>query len=86
MSVPPPPIFKKIDVVKAPSEYNVEITLGKTYQPFLRQLTYLATVIIPEGSFESQGNNPIGTRPFGTLYGAQWALTKTVRPQSVNSA
>jgi peptide/nickel transport system substrate-binding protein len=57
-------IFKKIDTVETPDDQTVRITLGETYQPFLRQLTYLATVIMPEGSAGKQVEEPIGTGPF----------------------
>ncbi|MDY6818188.1 MAG: ABC transporter substrate-binding protein [Halobacteriales archaeon] len=58
-------IIDHFEEVKTPDDKTVVIDLGdERYNPILRQLAFLGTAIIPEGSGSKQGKNPIGTGPF----------------------
>lgn len=53
-----------VEAIETPGDLTVEVHLEEVFHPFLRQLTDLASAIIPEGSGPEQGNTPVGTGPF----------------------
>lgn len=57
-------IIGQVDEVKTPDEKTVVLELPERYNPLIRQLAFLGTAIIPEGTGDEQGDQPVGTGPF----------------------
>jgi len=57
-------VFNTVDSIEAPDDRTVVINHDEVYQPFLRQLVFLGTSIVPEGSGDQLETQPIGTGPF----------------------
>lgn len=57
-------VFDSTESVEVDGDYTVIINQSQRYQPLLRQLAFSGTSIIPSGSGDKIGDQPIGTGPF----------------------
>lgn len=57
-------VFQSTDSIETDGDYTVVVNQSEVYQPFLRQLAVGTTAIIPAGSGDSIGDEPVGTGPF----------------------
>jgi peptide/nickel transport system substrate-binding protein len=56
--------FRTMDTVSADGDYAVTVEHTDVFQPFLRQLAFSGTAIVPADSGEQLGEQPVGTGPF----------------------
>lgn len=64
-------VMDPIESIETPDDTTVIINLGQVFQPFLRQLAFSGTSIVPEGSGPQLGDKPVGTGPFSFDYRQQ---------------
>ncbi|MGM0605985.1 MAG: ABC transporter substrate-binding protein [Halobacteriota archaeon] len=64
-------VMNPIDTIETPDDSTVVIELEEVFQPFLRQLAFSGTAIVPEDSGDGLGEQPIGTGPFQFDYRQQ---------------
>ena len=57
-------VFSRTDSVEVEDEYTVVVNQSEPYQPFLRQLAFSGTSIVPADSGDQLGEQPVGTGPF----------------------
>jgi peptide/nickel transport system substrate-binding protein len=57
-------VFSRTESVEVEDDYTVVINQSDAYQPFLRQLAFSGTSIVPAGSGDQLGETPVGTGPF----------------------
>jgi len=57
-------VFGSTESVEVDGDYTVVINQSERYQPLLRQLAFSGTSIVPAGSGDQLGDQPVGTGPF----------------------
>ncbi|MEM7738695.1 MAG: ABC transporter substrate-binding protein [Deinococcota bacterium] len=57
-------VFNDVAEINALDDLTVEVNMSRVYSPFLDRLTSLGCAIIPAGSGEITGTQPIGAGPF----------------------
>jgi peptide/nickel transport system substrate-binding protein len=57
-------VFNDVAEINALDDLTVEVKMSRVYSPFLERLTSLGCAIIPAGSGETTGTQPIGAGPF----------------------
>lgn len=57
-------VFSRTESVEIEDDYTVVVNQSEPYQPFLRQLAFSGTSIVPAESGDQLGDQPVGTGPF----------------------
>jgi len=57
-------VFEDVAAIDAVDDHTVRVTMSKVYSPFEARITYLNCAIIPQGSGDTQGKQPIGAGAF----------------------
>lgn len=57
-------VFSRTESVEVEDDYTVVVNQSEPYQPFLRQLAFSGTSIVPADSGDQLGDQPVGTGPF----------------------
>jgi peptide/nickel transport system substrate-binding protein len=57
-------VFSRTESVEVEDDYTVVVNQSEPYQPFLRQLAFSGTSIVPAESGDQLGDQPVGTGPF----------------------